>query len=287
MNTMKLNNGIGMPQLGIGVYALSPDDAEFAVRTALENGYRLIDTANVYRNEKAVGRAIKASGVKREEIFLTTKLWPQDYKYEDAKKAIDASLERLGVEYIDLLLLHQQYGPYLEAYRAMEEAVKEGKVRAIGLSDFNAKRFQDVVDHASIMPAVHQIETHPFYQERDLAELACKVNCYIESWFPLGGRDDIQKIIGNETIVSIAKAHHKSPAQVVLRWHLQMGYIVIPGSRNKDHILDNINVFDFELTSEEMERIHQLDGTGRFFNMSEEDQERWFLGSTIDFDAQK
>ena len=287
MKTVKLNNGIEMPQLGIGVYALSPEDAEFAVKTALENGYRLIDTANVYRNEKAVGRGIKASGVKREEIFLTTKLWPQDYKYEDAKKAIDTSLKRLGVEYIDLLLLHQQYGPYLEAYRAMEEAVKEGKVRAIGLSDFNAKRFQDVVDHASIMPAVHQIETHPFYQERDLAELASKVNCYIESWFPLGGRDDIQKIIGNETIVNIAKAHHKSPAQVVLRWHLQMGYIVIPGSRNKDHILDNINVFDFELTDEEMEQIHKLDGTGRFFNMSEEDQEKWFLGSTIDFDAQK
>lgn len=287
MKTVKLNNGIEMPQLGIGVYALSPDDAEFAVKTALENGYRLIDTANVYRNEKAVSRGIKASGVNRGKIFITTKLWPQDYKYEDAKKAIDASLKRLGVDYIDLLLLHQQYGPYLEAYRAMEDAAKEGKVRAIGLSDFNAKRFQDVVDHASIMPAVNQVETHPFFQERDLADLAGKVNCYIESWFPLGGRDDIQKIIGNETIVRIAKAHHKSPAQVVLRWHLQMGYIVIPGSRNKDHILDNINVFDFELTGEEMESIHQLDGTGRFFNMSEEDQERWFLGSMIDFDAQK
>ena len=150
MKKVRLNNGLEMPQLGIGVYALKSDEAEFAVKTALQNGYRLIDTANVYMNEKAVGRGLRASGVKREDVFISSKLWPQDYAYEKAKKAIDKTLERLGVDYIDLLLLHQQYGPYLEAWKAMEEAVKEGKVRSIGLSDFNAKRFQDVIDHAEI-----------------------------------------------------------------------------------------------------------------------------------------
>lgn len=287
MKTVKLNNGIEMPQLGIGMYALSSDEAEFAVKEALQAGYRLIDTANVYMNEKAVGRGMKASGVKREEIFLSTKLWPQDYAYEDAKKAINASLKRLDTPYIDLLLLHQQYGPYLEAYKAMEEAVKEGKVRSIGLSDFNATRFQDVIDHCEIKPVLHQIETHPFYQERDLAKLASKTGTYIESWFPLGGREDKDKILLNPTLCEIAKAHNKTTAQIVIRWHLQMGYIVIPGTCDKKEILENINVFDFELTDEEMKTIEKLDGTGRFFTMSEEEQERWFMSSHIDFEAQK
>lgn len=287
MKKVRLNNGLEMPQLGIGVYALKSDEAEFAVKIALQNGYRLIDTANVYMNEKAVGRGIKASGVKREDIFISSKLWPQDYAYEKAKIAIDKTLERLGVDYIDLLLLHQQYGPYLEAWKAMEEAVKEGKVRSIGLSDFNAKRFQDVIDHAKILPVLHQIETHPFYQERDLASLATKTNTYIESWFPLGGREDISKILNNKVLVEIAKEHNKTVAQVVIRWHLQMGYIVIPGSSNEEHIKENINVFNFELTENDMERIQKLDGNGRFFTLSEEEQEKWFMGSTLDFDNQK
>ena len=287
MKMVRLNNGLEMPQLGIGVYALKSDEAEFAVKTALQNGYRLIDTANVYMNEKAVGRGLRASGVKREDVFISSKLWPQDYAYEKAKKAINKTLERLGVDYIDLLLLHQQYGPYLEAWKAMEEAVKEGKVRSIGLSDFNAKRFQDVIDHAKILPVLHQIETHPFYQERDLASLAVKTNTYIESWFPLGGREDISKILNNKVLVDIAKEHNKTVAQIVIRWHLQMGYIVIPGSSNEAHIKENINVFDFELTENDMAKIQKLDGTGRFFTLSEEEQEKWFMGSTLDFDNQK
>ena len=287
MKNVKLNNGMEIPQLGIGVYALKPTEAEFAVKTALRNGYRLIDTANVYMNEKAVGRGVRASGVKREDVIISSKLWPQDYAYEKAKKAIDKTLERLGVDYIDLLILHQQYGPYLEAWKAMEEAVEQGKIRAIGLSDFNAKRFQDVIDHARIMPVLHQIETHPFYQERDLAELARKTNTYIESWFPLGGREDISKILNNEVLTDIAKKHDKTVAQVVLRWHLQMGYIVIPGSANEDHIKENINIFDFELTDDDMARIQELDGTGRFFTLSEEEQEKWFMGSTLNFDNQE
>lgn len=287
MKMVRLNNGLEMPQLGIGVYALKSDEAEFAVKTALQNGYRLIDTANVYMNEKAVGRGLRASGVKREDVFISSKLWPQDYAYEKAKKAINKTLERLGVDYIDLLLLHQQYGPYLEAWKAMEEAVKEGKVRSIGLSDFNAKRFQDVIDHARILPVLHQIETHPFYQERDLAKLAAKTNTYIESWFPLGGREDISKILNNKVLVDIAKEHNKTVAQVVIRWHLQMGYIAIPGSSNEAHIKENINVFDFELTENDMAKIQKLDGTGRFFTLSEEEQEKWFMSSTLDFDNQK
>ena len=287
MKKVRLNNGLEMPQLGIGVYALKSDEAEFAVKTALQNGYRLIDTANVYMNEKAVGRGLRASGVKREDVFISSKLWPQDYSYEKAKKAIDKTLERLEVDYIDLLLLHQQYGPYLEAWKAMEEAVKEGKVRSIGLSNFNAKRFQDVIDHAEILPVLHQIETHPFYQERDLASLAVKTNTYIESWFPLGGRENISKILNNKVLVDIAKEHNKTVAQIVIRWHLQMGYIVIPGSSNEAQIKENINVFDFELTENDMAKIQKLDGTGRFFTLSEEEQEKWFMGSTLDFDNQK
>ena len=287
MKMVRLNNGLEMPQLGIGVYALKSDEAEFAVKTALQNGYRLIDTANVYMNEKAVGRGLRASGVKREDVFISSKLWPQDYAYEKAKKAINKTLERLGVDYIDLLLLHQQYGPYLEAWKAMEEAVKEGKVRSIGLSDFNAKRFQDVIDHARILPVLHQIETHPFYQERDLASLAVKTNTYIESWFPLGGREDISKILNNKVLVDIAKEYNKTVAQIVIRWHLQMNYIVIPGSSNEAHIKENINVFDFELTENDMTKIQKLDGTGRFFTLPEEEQEKWFMGSTLDFDNQK
>lgn len=287
MKTVKLNNGMDMPTLGIGVYALKPDEAEYAVKVALKSGYRLIDTANVYMNEKAVGRAVKASDIDRSEIFISSKLWPQDYHYEDAKKAIDKTLERLGVEYVDLLLLHQQYGTYLEAWKAMEEAVKAGKVRAIGLSDFNAKRFQDVIDHAEIYPVLHQVETHPFYQERDLAALASKTNTYIESWFPLGGREDKNKILEDKVLVGIAQKHGKTVAQIVIRWHLQMGYIVIPGSSDAEHIKENIDVFDFELSEEDMTAIQGLDGTGRFFTLSEEEQERWFMGSTLDFDNQK
>lgn len=288
MEFYNLNNGMKMPKLGIGMYILTPDQAEDAVCYALkEQGYRLIDTANCYMNEKAVGRGIKKSGVPREEVFLTSKLWPTDYKYEKAKKAIDETLKRLDTPYIDLLLLHQQYGEYLEAYKAMEEAVKEGKIKAIGLSDFNEERFQIVVDNCKIKPAIHQIETHPFYPEHSLKALAEKSGTIIESWFPLGGIDNKHKLLDNEIIKNIAKKYNKSSAQIILRWHIQSGYVAIPGSCNHKEIEENINIFDFELSNEDMNEIKKLDTNTRFFTMSEEEQERMFTSFAPDFNSQK
>lgn len=287
----KLNDGNKIPKLGIGMYVLTPEQAEESVYNALKIGYRLIDTANVYMNEKGVGRGIKRAInegiVKREDIFVTSKLWPTDYAYEDAKKAIDETLKRLDLDYIDLLLLHQQYGEYLDAYRAMEHGVKAGKIKSIGLSDFNAERFQKVVENATIIPAVHQIETHPYYPEHELRELAKKTNTIIESWFPLGGIENKGKLLNNEIIKGIADKYNKTNAQVILRWHLQMGYIAIPGSSNKEHIEENFNIFDFELSDEDMNEMKKVDSETRFFTMSEEEQEKMFTGFAPDFNSQK
>lgn len=251
MEYYELNDGNKIPKLGIGMYVLTPEQAEESVYNVLKTGYRLIDTANVYMNEKGVGRGIKRAVnegiVKREDIFVTSKLWPTDYAYENAKKAIDETLKRLNLEYIDLLLLHQQYGEYLEAYKAMEEAVSSGKIKSIGLSDFNAERFQKVVDNAKIMPAVHQIETHPYYPELKLKKLADNTNTLIESWFPLGGIENKGKLLDNEIIKKIANKHNKTSAQIILRWHIQMGYIAIPGSSNKNHIVENFNILILSL----------------------------------------
>ena len=291
MEYYNLNDGNKIPKLGIGMYVLTPEQAEESVYNALKTGYRLIDTANVYMNEKGVGRGIKRAIddglVTREEIFITSKLWPSDYKYDKAKVVIDETLKRLQLDYIDLLLLHQQYGEYLDAYKAMEDGVKEGKIKSIGLSDFNAERFNKVVENATIMPAVHQIETHPFYPEHELRELAKKTNTIIESWFPLGGIENKGKLLNNEIIKSIADKYNKTSAQVILRWHLQMGYIAIPGSSNKEHIEENFNIFDFELTNEDMEEMKKVDNETRYFTMSEEEQEKAFTSFAPDFNSQK
>ena len=291
MNYYNLNDGHKIPSLWIGVYALQPDQAEESVYNALKAGYRLIDTANVYMNEKAVWRGIKRAMdewiVKREDIFVTSKLWPTEYAYENAKVAIDETLERLWLEYVDLLLLHQQYWEYLDAYRAMEDEVNEGKIRSIWLSDFNAERFSNVVKNAKIMPAVHQIETHPFYPEHELRELAKEINTIIESWFPLGWREDKMKLLDNEIIKAIWEKYNKSAAQIILRWHIQLWYIAIPWSSNKEHIEENFNIFDFELTSDDMKEISKLDTWTRFFNMSEDEQEKAFTWYAPDFNSQK
>ena len=291
MEYKELNNGIKMPKLGIGMYVLTPDQAENSVYHALKDGYKLIDTANVYMNERGVGRGIKravSEGIcKREDIFLTTKLWPSEYKYDDALKAIDETLARLDTDYIDLLLLHQQYGEYIDAYKAMEKAVELGKVKSIGLSNFNEERFEDVINKCTIKPAVHQIETHPFYPEHDLKALGEKYGTIVESWFPLGGIDNKGKLLDNDIIKEIAEEHGKTTAQVILRWHIQNNYVAIPGSADEKEIAENFDIFDFELTDEDLEKMKKLDTGTRFFTMSEEEQERAFTGFAPDFNNQK
>jgi diketogulonate reductase-like aldo/keto reductase len=266
--TVTLNNGIEMPILGLGTYRLTPAQTEESVYHALTDGYRLIDTANGYMNERAVGRGIQRSGVPREEIFITTKLWPSDY--EDVERAIDDTLARLNVEYIDLLLLHQPYGNVVEGYKGMEAAVRQGKVRAIGLANFYERRFDEIMSIATIPPAVLQNESNPYVQQAGMREYVKPYGTVMMAWFPLGGRVDGRnntqtRLFNDETITSIAAAHNKAPVQVILRWHLQRGNIAIPGSSNPAHILENISIFDFELTDEEMQRMSALDtGTPSF-----------------------
>ncbi len=283
--TVTLNNGIEMPILGIGTFNLTPEQAEESVYNALTDGYRLIDTANAYMNERAVGRGIKKSGVPREEIFLTTKLWISEY--DDVEKAIDETLERLDVDYIDLLLLHQPYGSYVNAYKALENAVNEGKVRSIGLSNFYEKKFDEIMNTATIPPAVLQNELHPYYQEKEMKEYMAKYGTIMEAWYPLGGRNGVQsQLFADETILEIAKAHNKTAAQIILRWHLQSGTIAIPGSSNPEHIQENFDIFDFELTNDEMRKIETLDKGERGYNMSEEEAEKSLTSFNPDFNSQ-
>lgn len=291
--TVRLNNGIEMPILGLGTYALSPEEAENSVYHALSVGYRLIDTANAYMNERAVGRGIKRAIdegiVTREEIFLTTKLWVSEY--ETVETSIDETLARLDLDYIDLLLLHQPYGNYTKAYQDMEQAVEDGKVRAIGLSNFYGDRFDEVISGASIPPAVLQVETNPLNQQRDTKEIIAEYGTQIEAWSPLGGRGHTDDLFNNETLAQIAEAHDKSVVQIILRWHMQTGNIAIPGSRNPDHIQENIEIFDFELTDEEMAEIDALDtGTG-VYDFSPEavsgNDSSFTSAERPDFDAQE
>jgi diketogulonate reductase-like aldo/keto reductase len=274
--TVTLNNGIEMPILGLGTYRLSPAQAEESVYHALADGYRLIDTANGYMNERAVGRGIQRSGVPREEIFITTKLWPSDY--EDVERAIDDTLARLNVEYIDLLLLHQPYGNIVEGYQGMESAVRQGKVRSIGLANFYERRLDAIMSIATILPAVLQNESNPYVQQSVMREYVKSYGTVMMAWYPLGGRVDDRnntqiRLFTNETIGAIATAHNKTPAQIILRWHLQFGNITIPGSSNPAHILENISIFDFELTDEEMQRMSALDTGIPSFDFSNVDDE--------------
>ena len=255
-----LNNGLKMPMVGIGTFLLTPDEAETSVLSALACGYRLIDTANAYVNEKAVGRAMKKSGLKREEIFLETKLWPSFYEQEDA---VEKTLERLGTSYIDLLLIHQPAGNYIAGYRLMEKACKAGKVKAIGLSNFNEEQIQEILDICEVKPAVLQTEVHPYFQENELKAYLAKEGIIIQAWYPLGHGD--AALLQEPVFTRLAKKYGKSNAQIILRWHVQTGNIVIPGSKNPAHIQDNFDLFGFALTAEEMAELAAMDKKKRYY----------------------
>ena len=258
MQTVKLNNGVEMPILGFGVYQITDmDECEKVVSEALNAGYRSIDTASAYFNEEAVGCAIKKSGIPREELFITTKLWIQDAGYENAKKAFQKSLDNLGLEYLDLYLIHQPFNDYYGSWRAMEELYKAGKIRAIGVSNFEEDRLVDLILNNEITPAINQVETHPFFQQKRGMEVMKEYNVQIESWGPFsqGGKD----IFNNKTLISIAKKHNKTVAQVILRWHIQRDVVVIPKSVKTERMKENFNVFDFALDDIDMESISKLD----------------------------
>ena len=262
---IKLSNGVEMPMAGIGTFLLTPDEAEASVLAALNNGCRLIDTANAYVNEKAVGRAMRASGLPREEIFLETKLWPAFYERADA---VEKTLERLGTDYIDLLLIHQPAGNYIAGYKLMERAYNEGKVRAIGLSNFNKEQIQEILDVCEVTPTVLQTEAHPYFQEKELKKYLSDNGMAIQVWYPLGHGD--KSLIQEPLFTQLGEKYGKSNAQVILRWHFQSGNIVIPGSRNPDHIRDNFDLFDFALTDGEMAQIAALDKGVRYYTSTPE-----------------
>lgn len=258
--TITLNNGIEMPIEGIGTFLLSPDEAEASVLSALKDGYRLIDTANAYVNERAVGRAIKESGLPRKEIFLETKLWPSFYEQEDA---VEKTLERLNTDYIDLLLIHQPAGNYIAGYRQMEKAYKEGQVRAIGLSNFNPEQIQEILDICEVKPAILQTEVHPYSQENELKKFLDQEDIVIQAWYPLGHGD--KALLQEPLFVQLSEKYGKSPAQIILRWHTQANHVVIPGSKNPNHIRSNFDIFDFALTDEEMKEIAALNKDQRYY----------------------
>lgn len=265
MKFATLNNGLSMPMAGIGTFLLTPDEAEASVLAALEDGYRLIDTANAYVNEKAVGRAMKKSGLKREEIFLETKLWPSFYEDDNA---VDKTLERLGTDYIDLLLIHQPAGNYVAGYRQMEKAYKEGKVKVIGLSNFNQAQIEEILGLCQVKPAVLQTEVHPYFQEQELKSFLSKEGMVIQAWYPLGHGD--KALLEEPLFTELGKKYGKTNAQIILRWHIQDGNIVIPGSKNPAHIKDNFDLFDFSLTEEEMAKIAALDKNTRYYTSTPE-----------------
>jgi diketogulonate reductase-like aldo/keto reductase len=278
MKNIILNNGLEMPILGFGVYQI-PDakECEQSVLTAIQSGYRLIDTAAAYGNEEAVGAAIKKSGVAREDLFITTKLWVSDMGYEKAKKAFETSLQKLQLDYLDLYLIHQPYGDVYGSWRAMEELYAEGKIKAIGVSNFQPDRLIDLIIHNKVVPAVNQIETHPFTQQIETQNFLKENNVQIESWGPFAeGRNDM---FTNKLLVSIAAKYNKSVAQIILRWLTQRGIVVIPKSVKKERIVENFNIFDFELSIADMDSIAILDTKKSvFFDHRDPDIVKW-IGS--------
>jgi diketogulonate reductase-like aldo/keto reductase len=275
MQTVKLNNGVEMPILGFGVFQVTDlAECERSVVDAIETGYRLIDTAQSYMNEEAVGKAIKRSGVAREDLFITTKLWIQSDGYQETKKSFEASLKKLQLDYLDLYLIHQPFGDVYGEWRAMEELYKEGKVRAIGVSNFQPDRLIDLIIHNEIVPAVNQVETHPFHQQHEAQQFMVDNKVQIESWGPFAeGKNDMFK---NELLQSIGDKYNKSIAQVVLRWLTQRGVVAIPKSVRKERMAENLNSLDFQLDPEEMEKIASLDSkTSSFFDHRDPAMVKW------------
>ena len=270
MEYATLNNGVKMPMAGIGTFLLSPDEAEASVLSALADGDRLIDTANAYVNEKAVGRAMKRSGLQREEIFLETKIWPSFYEQADA---VDKTLTRLGTEYIDLLLIHQPAGNYVAGYRLMEAAYKAGKVRAIGLSNFNAAQIAEILSICEVKPTVLQTELHPYHQEKQLKAMLAENGIVPQAWYPLGHGD--KALLEEPLFAELGRKYGKTSAQIILRWHIQDGNIVIPGSKNAEHIRDNFDLFDFSLSDEEMAKIAAMDQKKRYYTSTPEMLDRY------------
>lgn len=275
-----LSNGVKMPSVGLGTFLMQPDKAEQAVYDALKMGYRMVDTANGYLNERAVGRGIKKSGVPREEIFLATKLWPTVYENPGA---VDKCLELLDTDYIDLLYIHQPSGNYLAGYKLLEAACKAGKVKAIGISNFHDEKLEDLLAHAEIKPHVIQLESHPYYTDIKTMDRLKEYGTRMVAWYPLGHGD--KALLNEPVFTELAKKYGKSNAQIILRWHVQRGTTVIPGSTNPDHIKANADIFDFELTAGEMTAIEKINKNVRYYNPNPE-QEAAYAGMKIDLDAQ-
>ncbi len=276
MKTIKLNNGIDMPQIGYGVYQVSPDECERCVSDALKTGYRMIDTAQAYHNEEGVGRAVKNSGINRSDIFIVSKVWISNYGYEKAKASIDESLRKLQTDYIDLMLLHQPFCDRYGAYRALEDAYREGKLRAIGVSNFYPDHFIDLASNVDIVPAVNQVETHVFNQQTEAQKIMEEFGTHIMSWGPLAeGRNNL---FSNETLTKTGNSHGKSVAQIALRWLIQRGVIIIPKSVHIERMEQNLDIFDFELSDEEMAEIATLDtGKSLFFDHHDAETTKLFM----------
>ena len=273
MEYVTLNNGAKMPQFGLGVY-LVPEGKETVdvCLNAFRLGIRHIDTAHAYQNERSVGEALKQSGLKREEVWITSKLWPTEYGEGKSLEGIDKILERLRTDYIDLLLLHQQVGDYVGAWKDMEKAVEAGKVRAIGISNFQ-ENLEDFLKHATIKPAAIQVECHPYFPQHDLKKRMAEYGTVLESWYPLGHGD--KNLINEPVFTKLAQKYGKTNVQIILRWHIQEGNVVFPKTTNPEHLKDNLDIFDFELTAQEMAEIAKLDNGKRYFNMTLAEQEHF------------
>jgi diketogulonate reductase-like aldo/keto reductase len=280
--TVKLNNGLEMPQFGLGTYQLPNDVCKQACLTAFSHGYRHVDCAHAYRNERGLGEAVRESGIPREQFWITSKLWPTEYGEGTTLEAIDKMLERLQTDYIDLLYVHQPIGDYVGAWKDMEKAVTAGKVRTLGISNFDLtdEGFHAIVDNMKIKPAVLQIECHPYAQRKDIREKVKPYNIAIECWFPLGHGD--KELLSDPVIDKIAAAHGKSIAQIIIRWHIQEGFSVIPGASNPDYIKENIEIFDFALNDDEMATMRSLNKEKRLFNMTLEQLENFARGRALE-----
>ena len=272
MENIILNNSLECPVIGIGTFMLTPADAENSVCEALKMGYSLVDTANAYVNERAVGRGIRKSGKKREEVFLSTKLWPSEYENENA---VDETLERLGVDYVDLLYIHQPAGNWLSGYRLLEKAYKEGKAKSIGISNFEGKYIEELETKWEVVPQFIQVEAHPYFTQKELRTTLDKYGIKLMSWYPLGHGDS--SLLNEEVFETLGKKYGKTPAQIILRWHTQMGFVVIPGSKNVLHIKDNLDILDFRLSDEDMSLIAKLDKNKRYYIRTDEQLNQFAL----------